>query len=748
MSVEEFLELLKSKDSLSDRLAHIKELEARQALFEPLPQLDPRLREALQRAGITLLYRHQLRAIQEVRRGQSVLVASGVGSGKSLAYLLPVIESALVGETSLLLFPTKALAQDQLRLITGLMPEVVVGTYDGDTPRDERSYLRENAKIILSNPDMLHLGILPGHRRWAKFFSKLRFVVVDEIHIYRGVFGSNVANVLRRLERIASHHRSSPLYICTSGTIANPVQHCELLTGKKVVLVSEDTSPRGKRFVVLWNPPLEPGLPTRRNALWEAKELLLELIRGGIQTIAFTQTRRSAEILCRVVKESLGEDSELVASYRAGYLPEERREIEKALASKKLLAVVSTNALELGIDIGSLDCSVIVGYPGSIASFWQQAGRAGRSPRTSLVVFIASPSGIDQYLVNHPEYLFGRNPERVVINPLNPEILKAHLVCSTHELPMTESELEAFTSGTLESPNKLRKSAGLYFCNGFPAGEVDLRTAGTPFIVRDTSGRSIGTVDQSRAFAELHPEAIYLHLTRPYIIRELDIDARLAIAEPVNVDYYTVAMTENEIHIVEEELRRGWHELSIRFGRVLVRTRYPAFKKIRLSRAETVGYGELDLPEVELATEATWLVPPAWDARKLEALFGFSHLLGQVAPLFLMCDTRDILLSVEMGADEAPSIFFYDCYAGGIGFARSAFERIEEIVRASEEHLHNCYCSEGCPGCVGVEELRKEATAEFLDFVLQRKKPGETEPEHKPARERLNRRLRKFRDRK
>lgn len=696
------------------QIVYTQTLPARPARRVPLPPLPNRLREALHRLGISSLYGHQAATVAQAHDGKSVVLVSGVGSGKSLAYLIPVLEASLAGETSLLLFPTKALAHDQLRVLNELNVGTVVGAYDGDTPQDERQRLRKEATVLLTNPDMLHQGILPHHNRWGRFLRRLRYVVVDEVHIYRGVFGSNVANVFRRLQRVAAHHGARPQFLATSGTIANPLEHAERLTGMPMGLVADDSSPRGKKDVHLWNPALvDRSGSTRRSALMEARNILVELVLRNTQTIAFTQSRHSAELLSRLVRDALGSKAGLVAGYRAGYLPEERRAIERALNEKRLLAVVSTNALELGIDIGSLDAAILVGYPGSIASFWQQVGRAGRTRKDSMAFFIATQDAIDQYLIAHPSYLFGRAPEHAVIDPGNPDIVMAHLRCACAEVPVPKRDLAFFGKYAPDIAKILAEARELaaqpqgycYIGSRYPAADIDLRAAGAPFVIKDLTGRTIGTLDSAAAPSHLHPEAIYLHMGQSYIVRGLDLEGRVATVERTDADYYTRAQTVSDISILSDELTKRWRKASLHYGEVKVITRYPMFKKARLSNNENIGYSELSLPDQELETMAMWLVPPDLGRIPLvEALAGVANLITQVAPLFIMCDTCDIGVSVQTGSTERPSLFIYDLHRGGIGLARSALDLIEDMARAALEVVKSCRCPGGCPSCVGVGE--------------------------------------------
>ncbi|MGB2820220.1 MAG: DEAD/DEAH box helicase, partial [Phycisphaerae bacterium] len=615
MEGDVFIQRVKGLDFFRGQVQHVEALPVRPAKLAAVPGgLHPAVREALEAEGIGQLYSHQAEAIGKVRQGRHVVVVTGTASGKTLCYNIPIVEAAIAdpSATAMFLYPTKALAQDQLRGIGRFRnPEAgadfLAGTYDGDTPQGLRRKLRSGASFILTNPDMLHQGILPNHARWNRFFTNLRYVVIDEVHAYRGVFGSHLANVLRRMGRICRHYGSDPQFICCSATIANPREHAERITGRRMELVTSDGSPRGPKRFVMWNPPpLETaaqgsrgGFRTggdRRSPLWEAVHLMVALVREGIQTIAFTRTRLAAELIYKNSRDLLRPQSRRLAdsirAYRGGYLPEERREIERQLVAREILGVASTNALELGIDIGSLDACIIVGYPGTVASLWQQAGRAGRGLEESIVFLIGQNSPTDQYLMTHCAYLFAQNPEQAVVDPDNPHIAVDHIRCAAHELPLKDDETGLFGPYTkvvlelLEEDEAVRHIDGNWYwaCSQYPAAKVNLRNiAGAVYTIQDEAAgeRVIGTMDEVSALSQLHDHAVYLHAGQTYFVNKLDLDEKIAFVERRDLDYYTQSVQASQIRIdeVSEEAPCGQADLG--FGDVTVTTTIPMFKKIR-----------------------------------------------------------------------------------------------------------------------------------------------------------------------
>lgn len=734
MDFAQFLSHVRSDYGYAGQIAHVEVFPPREALFAPIEGgVHPAIAEALAQQGIEQLYTHQADALLALRRGESVVVVTGTASGKTLCYQIPTLE-ALLGNaqaTALYLFPTKALSQDQARGLTrfaDLCPDLafVLGTYDGDTPPALRKTLREEGRVILTNPDMLHQGVLPNHPRWARFLQHLRYVVIDEVHAYRGVFGSHIANVLRRLRRVCAHYGSQPQVICCSATIANPKAHAEALVGRPMALVDRDGAPRGRRHFAFWNPPfLEGTTSDRRSSNTEARWLLTRLLYNRVQAIAFVRARNTAEVLFRYCQDDLARISPKLAhsirAYRGGYLPSERREIERQLFSGELLGVVSTNALELGIDIGGLDAALIVGYPGSVSSLWQQAGRAGRKAGDSLVVFIAHNAPIDQFLMRDPAYLLGQSPEHAIIDPDNPHVAVGHLRCALRELPLRGEEGEVmgeFTGALLEilsDEGMARQLNGQWFYSrsGYPAAEVSLRNISEPTytIVEETEQgpQVIGALDEVSAFFQLHTHAVYLHNGQTYFVDRLDVDRKVALVSQKGLDYYTQAVDETSITVNNTEQEGAWRVSQVCFGEVSVATLVMMFKKVKFEDRDSIGWENLDLPEFKLDTAACWVVPPqeAINACRQfgrvpsEGLKGIANVMGEVVPLFSMCDPSDIGTVVDSSNTGRPTAFLYDRHPGGIGFAEKAYEMMEAVMSACLMVVSECECQDGCPSCVG-----------------------------------------------
>ena len=740
MTITDFLEKLQHESEYKGQIRHIETIPAREAsygeLSSPMPDV---LAAALGAMDIERLYSHQVKAVDAARSGKNVVVVSGTASGKTLCYNIPVIEELLEDPSTkaLYLFPTKALAQDQLKglvRLKELSPELAElvrpGTYDGDTTRHTRRKLRDEGNIILSNPDMLHAGILPYHPKWNRFFKDLRYVVIDEIHTYRGIFGSNVANVMRRLQRVCDHYGSSPRFICSSATIANPKELAEKLIGRPVEIVDNDGSPHGKKHFVLWNPPfLDQAKMERRSSNVEGHWLMAKLIAEGFQTIAFGRARVVAELLYKYAKDTLEhikpEYARKIKAYRGGYLPEERRDIERQLFSGELMGVASTNALELGIDVGSLDAAVIVGFPGTIASTWQQAGRAGRASEESLAVLVGYNDPIDQYLMRHGEYFFRQSPENAIIDPENKYILSKHLRCAAFELPLTESDSECFgemmepIAELLEEFEELKEVDGRRYWSttDFPAREVSLRTISddTYAIVDVKKDNSvIGVVDGVSALELVYPEAIYLHEGETYFVRDLDLEQKIAYVEKQEVDYYTQPVLESSIRIQGEKTNKMWRGNRAFFGDATVTWLTAAFKKIKFYQLDSIGWCNLDLPAFHLNTAATWLIPDKGVMSELrtagknpvEGLVGIRNMAISVLPLFSMCDRRDIGGIVDSSNTGAPTMFLYDRYEGGLGFVETGYHVLDELLRGCLELVNECDCEDGCPSCVGLPILR------------------------------------------
>jgi len=722
------------------RVTAVRRLPAVEARYAPFPSaLDARLTRALSVRGVTQLYTHQAEAIDHALAGRNVVVITPTASGKTLCYNAPVL-NAILGEPSsraLYLFPTKALAQDQLAELQAMCETldradatpIGVFTYDGDTPQDARRTIRARAHIVLSNPDMVHSGILPHHPRWAKLFENLKYVVIDELHAYRGVFGSHLANVLRRLRRICRHYGSDPVFLCSSATIANPRDLAERLGERTFELVDKSGAPRGEKYFVFVNPPVvNHQLGIRRSYLGESRRVAGEFLKRNLQLILFAQSRLSTEILTTYLKEDF-EDApgmpERIRGYRGGYLPLRRREIEKGLRDGAVRAVVSTNALELGIDIGALDVSVMAGYPGTIASTWQRAGRAGRRSGRSAAVMVASSAPLDQFVVRNPSYFFDASPERALIDPDNLHILVDHVKCAAFELPFTGAEVFGrhdvqeilgvlAEQGLVHRTSSADGAAAWAWTNeSYPADAVSLRSISSDnFVVvditRDT--RVIGETDFTSGPGTLHPKAIYMLEGQLYQVEKLDFDGRKAFVREIDCDYYTTAITYTKVTPIDvfESVAERSH------GEVHVVSRVVGFKKIKFYTNENVGSGELDLPEQQIHTTAYWLtipsavmngLPYASDDRR-DGIVGLSFALKQIAQLLLMCDGHDIGISIDgaerdAAPDRAPRVFVYDSYPGGIGFSKPLFEMHGELLEATRRLIAECECENGCPGCVG-----------------------------------------------
>jgi len=720
---------------------------ARAAEFARLPpDLRPELAEALAGRGIDRLYTHQAAAYDHVRAGRHLVVVTPTASGKTLCYNLPILQRLLEHPSSraLYVFPTKALTQDQLAelgaLVRPLPLDIKVSTYDGDTPPGQRSAIREGGHIVLTNPDMLHTGVLPHHTRWRKLFSSLEHVVLDELHTYRGVFGSQVANVIRRLRRICSFYGSDPRFICASATIANPDELARrLLEEDHVALVDRSGAPRGERRLVFYNPPLvNRNLGIRRSSLLEGKRIAAPWIRAGVQTIVFCRSRLQVEVMLSYLQESLLpslESRRRVRGYRSGYLPLRRREIEAGLRSGDVHGVVSTNALELGIDIGSLQAAVIVGYPGTIASTWQQLGRAGR--RTgSIAVFVASSAPLDQFIVRHPEYFLGASPEAGLVDPDNLLVLAGHLQAGLFELPFLDAEQFGRADVTellqlFEEDGVASHTGGRWFWSkdAFPAEGVSLRTiAADNVVIVDTSPARpevVGEMDQFTAQVMLHDDAIYLQDGAQYHVDRLDWNEKKAYVRPVDVDYYTDALLGVSVTVLDTFEHEPMPELDRAHGEVKLTALATMFKKIRFHTHENVGSGPIHLPEHTLHTTAYWTTvdPELWVAlgrEQLEAgLQGMAHAMRTVASLHLMCDPRDLgaLGEVRSTSTRKPTVTIYEVYPGGVGYARRLYGLHTSLLADAAELVRGCPCLAGCPSCIGPlsgTEGAKEACLRLL----------------------------------
>jgi DEAD/DEAH box helicase domain-containing protein len=746
----------------------VRRLPAVAAQLAPFPAaLDPRLTAALVSRGVDQLYTHQAEAIGHALAGRHTVVITPTASGKTLCYNAPVLDAILKDRSSraLYLFPTKALAQDQLAELQAMCEtidaatgeKIGVFTYDGDTPQDARRTIRSRAHLVLSNPDMVHSGILPHHPRWAKLFENLRYVIIDELHAYRGVFGSHLCNVLRRLRRISRHYGSDPVFLCSSATIRNPRELAERLTEQPFELVDKNGAPRGEKFFVFVNPPVvNHQLGIRRSYLAETRRVASEFLKRNLQLIVFAQSRLSTEILTTYLKddfEGIPGAPEKIRGYRGGYLPLRRREIEKGLREGAVRAVISTNALELGIDIGALDVSVMAGYPGTIAATWQRAGRAGRRSGRSAAVMVASSAPLDQFVVRNPSYFFDASPERALIDPDNLHILVDHVKCAAFELPFTSTETFGRPDvqeilGILAEQGLVHRadedSPWTWTNESYPADAVSLRSVSSDnFVVVDITQdtRVIGETDFTSGPGTLHPKAIYIVEGTLYQVERFDFEGRKAYVRRIDCDYYTTAITYTKVTTIDTFATDTGTERApaVRsHGEVHVVSRVVGFKKIKFYTNENIGSGELDLPEQQMHTTSYWLTVPssvmgvlpyASDDRR-DGVVGLAFALKQVAQLLLMCDGHDIGISITSdeidagpgSASGAQKIFVYDNYPGGIGFSAPLYDTHDELLAATRRLIAECPCENGCPGCVGpvgnTGPLAKAAALRILDLLL------------------------------
>jgi len=760
MDAAAFLHHLLSLTDYRQQIVHIERIPHQGAILEKLDDpLHPSLQACLESVGISALFSHQAKALNAIFAGKNVIIATPSASGKTLCYQLATLDALVHDKDSraLYIFPTKALAQDQLRSLKqiahplslrsrseAISPQATA-TFDGDTPQDERANTRKQARVVLTNPDMLHLGILPNHQSWSKLFRNLKYVVIDETHIYRGVFGSHVANVLRRLRRLCSFYGSAPQFICCSATIANPQQHAQNIVGLPFEAVTEDGSPHGEKYFTFWNPPLiDENKTGRRSSNSEAAFLLEELVQKEIRSLVFASTRKLTELIYIYTQEQLPPSlRDKISPYRAGYLPEDRRRIERQFFEGELLGLVATTALELGINIGDLDATVLTGYPGSIASAWQQAGRSGRSTHSSLSFLIALENPLDQYLMRNPEFFFSKNFDNAIINPDNPYILKPHLLCAAWEKPLHEKDEEFFglTMRTmlveLEQEGMLRRREVKWHpapVISYPAQDMNIRsTSGQNYAVIDgRDGCLLETVEASVAFFQVHPGAIYLHQGESYLIKELDLARRIAWVEPRPVDYYTQTMEIHEIRVKKLLQENDCHGVKVYFGDVDVTITVVGFKKKKQFTEEVVEALPLDLPPQTFPTKALWFDLPQKAIDRIAdagldfhgGLHACEHAAIGILPLFALCDRNDIGgVSTPFHPDTGRAqIFIYDAHPGGIGIAEKGFEMILELWQATLKAVEECPCADGCPSCIqspkcgnNNQPLDKEAAIMLLE---------------------------------
>jgi DEAD/DEAH box helicase domain-containing protein len=777
------LQALAERDETGEVLTAVRHFPAREAQWAEFPEwVNADLRAAYEAKGIARLYSHQAAAAEAVHSQKNIVIVTPTASGKTLCYNLPILHQVLenTDTRALYLFPTKALAQDQLAelhdLNTRLENRFGVFTYDGDTPGDARRAIREKGHIVLTNPDMLHTGILPQHTKWTRLFENLKYIVMDELHTYRGVFGSHLCNVLRRLQRIAKFYGSAPQFICCSATIANPGELASRLIEDEVEVFSANGAPAGEKTFVFYNPPVvNKALGIRRSYINESARVAQEFLKHEMQTMVFSNSRLQTEVLLTYLQkanpQSLGK-SETIRGYRGGYLPNERREIERGIRDGRIRGVVSTSALELGIDVGSLDSVVMAGYPGTIAATWQRAGRAGRRSGSSCAVMVASSSPLDQFIVRHPDYFFGNTPEHAYIQPDNLEILLNHLKCAAFELPIEATE----KMGEADLPEllpKLAKAGYLHRAGDFyhwtqeayPADTVSLRSVTSDnFIIVDITGepRVIGEVDFPSALTFLHEKAIYLHGGQQYHVEHMDFKERKAYVKEVDSDYYTDAVKYTQVRVLEvansERICPGGAGESLlhvrTHGDVLVRSQVVGFKKIKFFTNENIGDGKLELPENEMHTTSYWMTLeralveslPFSVGERQSGMFGLLHAMASVATLLLMCDGRDLGTAIgerppAAGSGESefapvryeevasgkmkeffePNLYLYDAYPGGIGFSEPLFRAHKLLLEKTRELISGCECEDGCPSCIGpagdLVPHAKEAALAILDRV-------------------------------
>lgn len=733
--VSQLTDYLKFLPEHREQIVYTKEIPASEARHAALEKaIQPSLEKRLKEAGLLPLYIHQAQAVNKILEGNNVIISTPSASGKSLCYNIPVLDSLIQDRNScaFYLFPTKALAQDQLKSLVqlaspSLLKEREMATFDGDTPPEERALIKKTARIILTNPDMLHLGILPNHATWSAYIRRLKYVVIDEAHIYRGVFGSHVAQVIRRLRRLCALYGSKPVFISCSATIANPGEHAGRLVGLPFEVVNEDGSPHGAKFFVFWNPPLtDPVRNLRQSPLGESSMLLAELVKNNIRTLDFSHTRKTTELIYIYTRERMSKDSPELAArlspYRAGYLPHERRRIEQELFRGKLLGVVATSALELGVDIGDLEATLLTGYPGNLSSAWQQAGRSGRRKGYSLSILIGANNPLDQYLMTHPDYFFTKSYEHAYINTDNMHILKPHILCAAWERTLEQRDGQYFGPSFVQALEELEKEGFLkqarnrWFLSPrvhYPAQDINLRTASAEnfsIINAEKGFELLEVIEASRAFLQAHQGAIYLHQGESYEIKRLDLDNHIAYAAPTEADYYTQAKELTDITIIRTIREKRAGGVAVCWGEVEVASQVLSFARKKQFTDEVLNEEFLDLPEQKYNTAALWFDIPEKQLFELVrqgmdpagGLHALEHAAIGLLPLFALCDRNDIggVSTPLHRQTDKPQVFIYDGYPGGIGITEKGYDIINELWQATEKAIAGCPCQDGCPSCI------------------------------------------------
>ncbi|MCF6334609.1 MAG: DEAD/DEAH box helicase [Spirochaetales bacterium] len=747
------LDILALDKNFTDNVTRWEKIPPSNGIYRDIPdEVLPVIRTTLSKRGIDRLYSHQAESFQSVLEGNNTVIVTPTASGKSLCYNLPVIQKLLENpeQRALYLFPTKALSQDQQSELNEIINQgnipLKVSTYDGDTPSSVRVSARESGRIVISNPDMLHKGILPNHPKWIKFLSNLKYIIIDEVHIYRGIFGSHMTNVIRRLKRIARFYGSDPLFICCSATINNPLELTERIVESEFKLITNNGAPSGEKHIILYNPPLvDPVQGIRRGVVLESRNIAAHFLKERIKTIIFARSRIRTELIASYINKLMlnhfNDNKRIrVEAYRGGYLPGERRSVEKGLRAGKIDGVVSTNALELGIDIGGLDLAVLAGFPGSISSVWQQAGRAGRRNTLSAAVIIASASPTDQYLVKHPDYFFGRNPESAWINPDNIFILLDHLKCAVFELPFKESD--EFSGPVadfmtyLEEEGVVRLSGGSWYWSdrSYPAEQVGLRSSSSEniVIINTTNGKNevIGEMDLPSAKELLFNNAVYLHRGEQFFSKKLDLENKCCYVEESDLNYYTDSVVKTDIKLLHRDMEKDISGCGTIIGDVLVRSRVSGYKKLKFTSHENIGYGDIFLPEEEMHTRAAILVlnkesrsgksfHEIEESLKEEILSRTATLIKNVIPVFLMCDIHDMGVAERLkdSYTDNPALYFYDSCPGGSGLAEGFLSKFVKILQAALSMVETCSCDNGCPSCIGPESGKASIKKELIEFI-------------------------------